>query len=114
MRPQRTTSRSSGSRRRPPVVHPLFLSHPITGRKVLYCNPGYTVRINQLSERESDDMLEYLFEFQLEPRFRYTHTWQPHDVLFWDNRSVNHARDSWDGRYLREMHRAQAGGSTPF
>ena len=47
-------------------------------------------------------------------RYRYTHTWRPHDVLFWDNRSVNHARDSWDGRYLRQMHRAQAGGSTPF
>ena len=36
-------------RRRPPVVHPLFLTHPITGRKVLYCNPGYTVRINELA-----------------------------------------------------------------
>ena len=53
-------------RRRPPVVHPLFLTHPITGRKVLYCNPGYTVRINELSARESDDMLDYLFGFQLE------------------------------------------------
>ena len=47
-------------------------------------------------------------------RFRYTHFWQAHDVLFWDNRSVNHARDTWDPRYLREMHRAQAGGSVPF
>ena len=36
-------------RRRPPVVHPLFLTHPITGRKVLYCNPGYTMRINELA-----------------------------------------------------------------
>src|SRR6516162_5924794 len=41
-------------RRRPPVVHKLFLTHPITGRKVLYCNPGYATRINELSERESD------------------------------------------------------------
>ena len=35
-------------RRRPPVVHPLFLTHPITGKKVLYCNPGYAIRINEL------------------------------------------------------------------
>src|ERR1700704_6568670 len=56
-------------RARPPVSHPLFLTHPISGRKVLYCNPGYTVRINELSTRESDDMLDYLFGFQLEERF---------------------------------------------
>src|SRR5215468_6638552 len=62
-------------RRRPPVVHPLFLTHPITGRRVLYANPGYTVRINELPEPESDAMLGYLFDFQLQSRFRYTHTW---------------------------------------
>ncbi len=54
-------------RRRPPVVHPLFLTHPITGSEVLYCNPGYTTRINELSEHDSDEMLEYLFAHQLEP-----------------------------------------------
>jgi len=59
-------------RRRPPVVHPVFLTHPITGRKVLYCNPGFTVRINELPEHESDEMLEYLFAHQLQKRFRYT------------------------------------------
>ena len=36
--------------KRPPSVHPVFLTHPITGRKVLYCNPGYAVRINELDE----------------------------------------------------------------
>ena len=51
--------------RRPPVVHPVFLTHPITGRKVLYANPGYTTRINELPRDESDAMLEFLFDFQL-------------------------------------------------
>jgi alpha-ketoglutarate-dependent taurine dioxygenase len=50
------------------VSHPVFLTHPITGRKVLYCNPGYAIRINELPERDSDDMLEYLFDHQLQPR----------------------------------------------
>ena len=52
--------------KRPPSVHPVFLTHPITGRKVLYCNPGYAVRINELDEAESDRVLDALFEHQLQ------------------------------------------------
>ena len=45
--------------KRPPVrTHPLFMTHPITGRKVLYCNPGYAIRINELPEAESDRVLQ--------------------------------------------------------
>ena len=102
-------------RRRPPVVHPLFLSHPITGRKVLYCNPGYTVRINQLSERESDDMLEYLFEFQLEPRFRYTHTWTENDLLVWDHLGTIHrAIADYGPEEIRLMRRCQVMATKVF
>src|SRR6185437_150052 len=77
-------------RRRPPVVHPVFLTHPITGRKVLYCNPGFAVRINELSERDSDDMLDYLFAHQLQPQFRYTNVWSENDVLVWDHLGTIH------------------------
>ena len=47
--------------KRPPSVHPIFLTHPITGRTVLYCNPGYAIRINELPEAESERMLAMLF-----------------------------------------------------
>jgi taurine dioxygenase len=77
-------------RRLPPVVHPVFLTHPITGRKVLYCNPGFTARINELPEHESAAMLEYLFAHQLEARFRYTHVWSENDLLLWDNFGTIH------------------------
>lgn len=50
----------------------------------------------------------------IQPHLIYSHTWRQHDVIFWDNRCVMHERDSWDRNYLREMHRAQAGGSRPF
>ena len=40
--------------KRPAATHPVFMTHPITGRKVLYCNPGYVTRINELDEAESD------------------------------------------------------------
>jgi len=77
-------------RRRPPVIHPVFLTHPITGRKVLYCNPGYAVRINELPERESDEMLEFLFAHQLQMKFRYTHVWTENDLLLWDHLGTIH------------------------
>jgi taurine dioxygenase len=77
-------------RRRPPVPHPVFLAHPITGRKVLYCNPGFAERINQLPARDSDEMLEYLFEHQLRPEFRWTNVWSENDVLVWDHFGTLH------------------------
>ena len=61
---------------KPPVSHPIFLRHPLTGKRVLYCNPGYAVRINELPEKESEEMLEYLFEHQLKPQYLYTSRWE--------------------------------------
>ena len=77
-------------RRRPPAVHPIFLIHPITGRNVLYCNPGYAIRINELSEAESDHMLAMLFAHQLQPKYQYTHSWTEGDVLVWDHIGTLH------------------------
>jgi len=77
-------------RKRPPSVHPIFLTHPITGRKVLYCNPGYAIRINELAADESDRVLHELFEHQLQPKYIYTHTWTERDVLMWDHIGTLH------------------------
>ncbi len=77
-------------RRRPPSVHPLFLTHPISGRPVLYCNPGYAIRINELAEAESDRMLETLFAHQLQPSYQYQHRWTEGDVLAWDHIGTLH------------------------
>ncbi len=102
-------------RRRPPVVHPLFLTHPITGRKVLYANPGYTVRIDQLPERESDEVLEYLFDFQLQQRFRYTHTWTENDLLVWDHLGTIHrAIADYRPDEIRLMRRCQVMATKVF
>jgi taurine dioxygenase len=87
---ERSAMTDEQRRRRPPVIHPVFLTHPITGRKVLYCNPGYAVRINELPERESDEMLEFLFAHQLQIKFRYTHVWTENDVLLWDHLGTIH------------------------
>ena len=75
---------------KPPVSHPIFLTHPITGRKVLYANPGYAMRINELPEKESDEMLAFLFEHQLKPEYRYAYRWQAGDVLMWEDIGTIH------------------------
>jgi taurine dioxygenase len=66
------------------------LTHPITGETVLYCNPGYAVRINELDEAESDRVLALLFEHQLQPRYQYRHRWTEGDVLVWDHIGTLH------------------------
>ena len=102
-------------KRRPPVVHPVFLTHPITGRKVLYANPGYTMRINELPQRESDEMLEFLFEFQLRPEFRYTHTWNENDLLIWDHLGTIHrAIADYGPDEIRLMRRCQVMATKVF
>jgi taurine dioxygenase len=77
-------------RKRPPSVHPVFLTHPITGRMVLYCNPGYAIRINELDEAESDRTLAMLFAHQLQPKYQYLHRWTEGDVLVWDHIGTLH------------------------
>ncbi|CAB3904402.1 TauD/TfdA dioxygenase family protein [Achromobacter deleyi] len=77
-------------RRKPPVSHPVFLTHPITGRKVLYANPGYSVKINELPPARSDEVLDFLFKHQLQEKYRYRHQWQEGDVLMWDNMGTIH------------------------
>jgi taurine dioxygenase len=77
-------------KQKPPVSHPIFLQHPITRRKVLYANPGYSMRINELPQKESDDILEFLFEHQLKPQYRYRHQWSEGDVLMWENFGTIH------------------------
>jgi taurine dioxygenase len=75
---------------KPPVSQPVFLTHPLTGRKVLYANPGYSVRINELPEAESNEVLEFLFAHQLRAEYRYTSHWQAGDVLMWEDIGTIH------------------------
>jgi taurine dioxygenase len=96
-------------------VHPLFLTHPITGRKTLYCNEGYAVRINELSQTESDETLDYLFRHQLESRFRYKHDWNENDLLIWDHLGTIHrAIADYGPDEIRLMRRCQVMATKVF
>ena len=75
---------------KPPVSHPIILRHPVTGRNALYANPGYSMRINELPQMESDEILALLFEHQTKTQFRFAARWQVGDVLMWDNMRTIH------------------------
>jgi taurine dioxygenase len=75
---------------KPPVSHPIFPRHPLTGKRVLYANPGYSMRINELPQKESDDMLAFLFEHQTKPEYRYVFRWQQGDLLIWEDIGTIH------------------------
>jgi taurine dioxygenase len=95
-------------RERPPVSHPVFLAHPVSGRKVVYVNPGFTVSINGLEPDASRDMLEFLFAHVLKPKYRYAHHWAVGDVLVWDHLRTWHcAVGDYTAQEPRLMKRCQ-------
>ncbi len=73
-----------------PVVHPIIRTHPETGRKALYFDPGKILRIEGLDEQESDALIEELTGRMIQPGAAYRHTWRKGDVVIWDNRCSYH------------------------
>ena len=74
----------------PPVTHPVVRVHPVTGRKVLFVNPQFTVGIKNMDERESKALLEILYQQAAVPEYQFRHHWAPHTLIMWDNRSTQH------------------------
>jgi taurine dioxygenase len=99
----------------PPVTHPMVRTHPVTGRKALYVNPGFTKGIVGMLEEESRPILDFLFRHSTRPEFIYRHKWQVHDMMFWDNRCAMHyAVADYDGSVRRHMHRTTVAGDVPY
>ncbi len=76
--------------KKPPVSQPIFRRHPITGRMVLYANPGYTMWIDGMDAQESGEILDFLFRHQDRADYLHVHHWTRGDVLMWDNIGTNH------------------------
>ena len=97
----------------PPVVHPVLRRHPGSGRPALFVSEGFTTRILGLAEAESAALLARLHAHMTEPRFVYRHRWQPHDLVFWDNRSVIHFATGCPPGQARTLYRTTIEGDVP-
>jgi len=116
--------RSSGPRpplteaqkaRTPNVEHPIMRTHPHTRKPCLFVNEGYTARIADLPEAESDRVLNLLFEHVSRPEFVYSHQWRAGDFLIWDNCSTQHrAVFNYALPQRRRMERTTLTGSVPY
>ncbi len=98
----------------PPVAHPVARTHPETGRKALYVNEYFTKRFADMSEAESQPLLEFLLAHATRPENVYRHRWRQRDVLMWDNRCTMHYGVlDYDENQRRIMHRTTAQGDRP-
>jgi taurine dioxygenase len=97
-----------------PVVHSVVRTHPETGRKALFVSEHFTTRIVGLPEDESRALLDELFDHSTRPQHIYRHQWQPHDMVFWDNRSLMHLAAGCPDDQRRKLYRTTIEGDVPF
>jgi taurine dioxygenase len=98
----------------PRAEHPVIRTHPVTGKKALYVNRGFTKRLVGVPRDESRAVLEYLYDHAENPLFQCRFRWQPNSVAFWDNRCVQH-RAMWDyWPHTRSGFRVTVAGDKPY
>lgn len=95
------------------ALHPVVCRHPVTGRRILFVNPSYTVAIDGLGPVESKGMLRMLFDVMNLPAFHYRHRWGASDVVIWDEFLTTHMGPFDFAPHHRRLVRVTAGRSAP-
>jgi taurine dioxygenase len=95
--------------------HPIVRVHPETGERALFVSPSFLKSVVGLSARESQVLLEFLWEHIVRPEFTVRFRWLPGSVAFWDNRATAHLapRDIFDSDFERQFYRVTLVGDVP-
>jgi taurine dioxygenase len=96
-----------------PVIQPVVRTHPETGRQALFVSEHFTTRIVGMPEDASSALLQELFAHSVKPEHVYRHQWQPHDMVFWDNRSLMHLAAGCPDHMRRRLNRTTIEGDLP-
>ena len=95
----------------PHWFHPVFITHPRTGRKSLFVDRLMTARIEGFSAQDSDEILAELYEIGENPATVYEHEWQLGDFVMWDNLATIHARTYFPKEEDRMLRRCTIEGA---
>ena len=100
--------------RYPNTTHPVVRVHPISKRKLIYVSPQTTTQIVGMRDFENEKILDMLYRLPDIPEYQFRVKWEPHMIVIWDNRSVQHyaPRDFLPQR--RRMERLTIKGDKPF
>jgi taurine dioxygenase len=94
----------------PHYFHPVFITHPDTGRKTLFVDRLMTTRIEGMSAEESDAILQQLYDIGERRECIFEHVWKLGDFLMWDNRCTIHARTDFPKEERRLLRRCTVEG----
>jgi taurine dioxygenase len=101
--------------RSPPVRHPVFRTHPVTGRKSIYVTEGECVAIDDIDPEQSLEVIAELHAHLIKPTFHYRHNWRVGDLLMWDNCTCQHVGiKDYALPQRRLMHRVTVNGAAPY
>ncbi len=95
------------------AVHPVVRTHPETGRKALYVNPGFTEALIDVGEAEGRTLLDELFGYATDSDVIFRHRWRQGDLVMWDNRCLMHHATPYAAEHIRHMHRTTVAGTKP-
>ncbi len=96
------------------VEHPVVRTHPETGRKNLFVNPGFTRYVKGLTTKESDALLAFLYDHMTTPEYVVRYRWEEGDLGFWDNRTTMHYAIGDYGDAHRVIQRVTIKGDRPY
>ncbi len=96
----------------PHAIHPVVVTHPATGRELLFISRRMTQKVFELEPEIYQPVLDRIFDMVETSQFTYSHKWRPGDMLVWDNRCTQHGRRNFDPAQRRLMRRFAILGDT--